>query len=296
LKESKMLIYDKFLELIPGCGPKLSGMLIAEVNPYRAPNISSVWRFFGLDVASTGRGRGVRKDQHELRWMRIRKGEDDYEMKQVELRTYDAKRKSKLVATGMESIMKQGFNWATCTKEEYDNYVPHLRRVKKPDKEAAKLAKETGETPPPVYQVSLTECPYCLAYFGYRHRLQNSENLTNAAKTGKIAWKDTSDMHRHQAARRYMAKMFLKDLWICWRMIEGLPLTESYEVAKLGHRPHHEESVYVRDIRKLVMEARGLHVVDAEEAPVYRGEVDMTEVDLDPDTLEVVAHNDALEA
>lgn len=39
-------------------------------------------------------------------------------------------------------------------------------------------------------------------------------------------------------ARRYMIKEFLRDLWVNWRKLEGLEVTEPYEVAKLSMKPH----------------------------------------------------------
>ena len=42
--------------------------------------------------------------------------------------------------------------------------------------------------------------------------------------------------HCEMAARRKMVKRFLSDLWIEWRRAEGLPVTEPYVVAYLGHK------------------------------------------------------------
>lgn len=57
--------------------------------------------------------------------------------------------------------------------------------------------------------------------------------------------KDGGDMRGYwtpgrikNAASRYMVKMFLADFWVRWRKLEGLPVTEPYAVAKLGHSPH----------------------------------------------------------
>lgn len=35
-------------------------------------------------------------------------------------------------------------------------------------------------------------------------------------------------LHRHRAAMRYMVKMFLKNLWLEWRRLEDLPITEAH--------------------------------------------------------------------
>lgn len=47
-----------------------------------------------------------------------------------------------------------------------------------------------------------------------------------------------SPVVQHRRASRYCAKMFLRDMWVVWRELEGLPVSEPYEVAKLGHKPH----------------------------------------------------------
>ena len=52
------------------------------------------------------------------------------------------------------------------------------------------------------------------------------------------AWKDAKKDHRHKAAIRKMIKEFLKNLYIAWRTIEGLPIREPYEVEYLG-KTHH---------------------------------------------------------
>jgi hypothetical protein len=60
-------------------------------------------------------------------------------------------------------------------------------------------------------------------YDGYKNRLVNHPK--HAEKTPG---------HRHAMANRYMVKMFLQDLWLEWRRIEGLPIREPYAVEKLG--------------------------------------------------------------
>jgi hypothetical protein len=47
-----------------------------------------------------------------------------------------------------------------------------------------------------------------------------------------------SDAHRHNAALRYMCKMFLTELYVKWRTIEGLSVRAPYAEEYLG-RVHH---------------------------------------------------------
>lgn len=68
-----------------------------------------------------------------------------------------------------------------------------------------------------------TNSPYRLIYDGYRHRLEYHP-----------AHKDKVLGHKHNMALRYMVKMFLRDLWLAWRELEGLPITPDYAESKLG--------------------------------------------------------------
>lgn len=69
-----------------------------------------------------------------------------------------------------------------------------------------------------------TASPYRDIYDGYKHRLENHAD-----------WAEASKARRHNAALRYMIKMFLIDLYTAWRPLEGLPVSRPYHEAKLGH-------------------------------------------------------------
>jgi hypothetical protein len=76
--------------------------------------------------------------------------------------------------------------------------------------------------------------PYREFYDNMKHRLESedwgtlSKNPTdkNRPKAG----------HQHKAATRYMVKMFLRDLYVAWRTLEGLPVREPYQEEYLGKR------------------------------------------------------------
>jgi hypothetical protein len=82
---------------------------------------------------------------------------------------------------------------------------------------------------------------YRTVYDNYKHRLENHPNwqdktvINDKGKEKIISEKG----HRHNAALRYMIKIFLCDLYNAWRSIEGLPVAPTYQEAKLGHR-HNE--------------------------------------------------------
>lgn len=66
---------------------------------------------------------------------------------------------------------------------------------------------------------------YRKIYDDYKRRLENHEK-----------YKDVSKGHRNNMALRYMVKQFLVDLYVAWRTVEGLPVSLTYQEAKLGHK------------------------------------------------------------
>jgi len=55
-----------------------------------------------------------------------------------------------------------------------------------------------------------------------------------AAHRKARSW-DFTDAHIHNRARRKMVKIFLQHLWVTWRQLEGLPISEPYVQAIMGH-------------------------------------------------------------
>ena len=82
-------------------------------------------------------------------------------------------------------------------------------------------------------------------YYPYKERLEKESNkIVNEAdkkyKDDGKPWKDVSKGHRDNAAKRYMVKMFLKDFYVAWREIEGLPVRKPYNEEYLGNDRHSE--------------------------------------------------------
>lgn len=65
---------------------------------------------------------------------------------------------------------------------------------------------------------------YRKIYDDYKHRI--STNPRHEEKT---------KAHIHLMSKRYMVKMFLRDLYVQWRTIEGLPVAETYHAGVQGH-------------------------------------------------------------
>lgn len=76
--------------------------------------------------------------------------------------------------------------------------------------------------------------PYRTIYDNIRHRYENDPKHA-----------DKSKKHIFYMARRYTVKIFLKDLWLAWRQLEGLPTEGDYWEDKIAHRPHGGADAYV---------------------------------------------------
>lgn len=86
------------------------------------------------------------------------------------------------------------------------------------------------------------ECKYRKVYDDYKFRLEHhakygtQNDPTRVAEAKAAGRKYAPKAHRHAMAMRYMVKIFLQDLWLAWRELEGLPVTRPYAEAKLGYQ------------------------------------------------------------
>lgn len=76
--------------------------------------------------------------------------------------------------------------------------------------------------------------PYREYYDNMKHRLE-SDGWGTASKNPTDKKRPNAG-HQHKAANRYMVKMFLKDLYVAWRSIEGLPVRAPYQEEYLNKR------------------------------------------------------------
>ena len=76
--------------------------------------------------------------------------------------------------------------------------------------------------------------PYREYYDNMKHRLEADDWGTPSKNpTDK---KRPKAGHQHKAANRYMVKMFLRDLYIAWRTLEGLEVRPPYQEEYLKHK------------------------------------------------------------
>jgi hypothetical protein len=115
---------------------------------------------------------------------------------------YNAWLRTKMVGVMATNFLKTGSPW----REHYDNY---------------KQRKQT--------QIVAV----CMACGGAGKK--GSEVCKNCVGGKAPAPWGQSDGHRHNAALRYMVKMFLAQLYVEWRTVEGLPVRPPYHEEYHGH-------------------------------------------------------------
>jgi len=79
------------------------------------------------------------------------------------------------------------------------------------------------------YSAALKDHRLCPRWRECEQRLKK-----RAQRLGRKMKKPPCRAHIDAMAKRYVAKEFVKDLWVNWRRIEGLPVTPTYAQAKLG--------------------------------------------------------------
>lgn len=195
-------VWNMYLKNVPGIGPSLAGMMLSYVDIIKADTISKLYGYFGVDTVEDPDDPNIRhgRSNHTIHLI-----DRDYIDKNGNLQTKKSLKYNKKLKTKISGVMPGVLIQSN----------PHYRKI----------------------------------YSDYRFRLtQQSERFTPdrvvfAMKNGKIKLdKNDKAIVRPEfpparltaMAHRYMVKMFLKNMWLSWRKIEGLPITISWEEKKLG--------------------------------------------------------------
>lgn len=201
-------IYNQWLSTVKGIGEIAAGWIISEFDIEEATAVSKMWQYAGLNPGMIRGKKRISKSKYKkemgeivAEMPNIKIGEIDYIIKTNELIRGDRPAEgfilpyNKNLKTHLLGVMASGF-------------------IK---------AKNS-------YAIEF--------YYPYKSRLENESSLIqNEGKPRKDdgkAWKDVSKGHRDNAAKRYMVKMFLIDLYTAWRIIEGLSVREPYAIEYLG--------------------------------------------------------------
>lgn len=94
---------------------------------------------------------------------------------------------------------------------------------------------------------------YRVEYDNYKHRIVEREILIGQAadERGDEDHKARKPSHIHRMSMRYMIKRLLVTLYVKWRTLENLPVTEEYGVRKLGLTHHAADGAWAQHMRKI---------------------------------------------
>lgn len=222
-------IYTEFLKDVKGIGPAMAGVIISEIDIHKAKYPSSLWKFAGLDTVVWFE---CKERFHEDAPDRVEKRHpegyqtsgpdrvtvDDWFL----LKTMDGTR----LGTYGIPVEAKGLHQGRSKRKE------HLIKVRYTDRDGEEQERDSITFRPflktklvGVLAASFLRSKnpvYAPVYYSYKTRLETHPN-----------WTDKTKDHRHKAALRYMIKVFLKDLYVAWRTLEGLPVAPEYHVAKL---------------------------------------------------------------
>ena len=190
-------IYNEWLVDVKGIGEIASGWIIGEYDIHKATTVSKLWQFTGLNP---GMVRGIKRIKKEK--YKESNGEIIGEMfDDVFVRTNKMVRGDKLT---------EGF---------VAPFNKNLRRAMVGVMADGFIKQQNS---------------YALEYYyPYKMRLEQEQNeIVGEDKK----WCEVSKGRRDRAAKRYMVKMFLKDLYVIWRQLEGLPVRAPYMEEYLGKK------------------------------------------------------------
>jgi hypothetical protein len=193
-------IYNQWMVQQKGVAEASGGILISEFDIYKAPRVSNMWKYAGLDVAEDGAGRSKRKEHLIDVEYTTAAGTLDTK-KSI---TYNEWLKTKLV----------GVMAANLIRADHPKYAKVYRDYKH------RMENH------PVYGTA-RDRPTKTASD------EHKQYLKDAKEEGFVF---TSKLRRDRMAKRYMMKMFLLDLYLAWRTLEGLPVPKSYHEEKLEHK------------------------------------------------------------
>jgi Transposase IS116/IS110/IS902 family len=258
-------IYSDYLSKIQGIGPAMAAVIISEIDITKAKYPSSIHAYCGLDVATSWVLQST-----TLRAINLTKSDPTLQIPTV-LTHLEKDEKPDIPGAvsvsrqwNTEPVVKTPDYEATPTDQsaliaynidgysivaEYRQFhtggrsrkAKHLVDREYTDKNGDLAVRKSITFNPwlktkvlgvlvPSFLRSNNE-QYRKIYDDYKFRLENHPRYGDAAKE---QFKDATKGHRHAMAVRYVAKIFLINLYTEWRKMEGLPVSVPYHEAKLG--------------------------------------------------------------
>ena len=201
-------IYNEYLSKVKGVGPAMAAWILAEFDIEIATTVSKMWQYAGMNPALVHGKKRIKTSAYKPEMGPIiNKLTGFANEEEVIIQTTTAVRGDKLTP---------GF------------VSPFNKNIK-----TVLLGILAG---------SFIKCgsAYRKYYDDYKLRLENSDNVivnpdvNKPRKDDGKKWSEVSKGHRDAAAKRYMIKMFLTDLYVNWRTLEGLPVRKPYAEEYLG--------------------------------------------------------------
>lgn len=256
-------IWTDWLSNIRGIGPAMGAVLLSEIDIHKARYSSSLHALAGLDVVTKwkfvsadwetkvyGEPEPVIAYEDEVRYL-IKDAEGGNGPVQVGAQTHwveyqhgaevDRTEENKPVRETVGILRIKSGEWVLRLEYHLQVLGGRSRRVEHQVKrtyvnKAGDVAERNSITFNPFLKTKLmgvlgtsflrSASPYADIY----HDIKVRYEVTHGDKSPE-AW---TKAHRHQAAIRYMVKIFLEDLYNAWRPMEGLIAHPPYREAKLG--------------------------------------------------------------
>lgn len=201
----RMPIWNEYLANVRGVAETTAAQIVTMIDIERATTVSKIWQYAGLNPGEVRGKKRIAADKY--------KGSEDAITQRFTM------------PDGTEQIvyvtdtMVRGDR---CTEGFVAPYNAELRKV---------LCGIVADC------MIKANSSYRLEFYDpYKLRKRNSQAEVRTGKDTHKPWSETSDGHRHNAAKRYMIKNFLKDLYATWRALEGLPVREPYAEEYLGKK------------------------------------------------------------
>ena len=210
-----------------GLGYELAGQLVGIIQDIgRFSNVSKLWAYFGLAVIDVCEECKRPYYPPETKANKIanlaRRLQEQYEKKIVKegSKDFEAQASEMVCQCERPKLIK---TTQKARKGVLGDYNPQAKMLAY--KIGAQFVKQGAE--------------YRDLYDQFRKEYEARPDLQaqRAERAGKVSKKGTSKgtAHIHAMAMRRVEKLFLSHLWAEWRKLEGLPLTEPYAIAQLGH-------------------------------------------------------------
>lgn len=262
-------IYKTWLSKQSGCGPTMSGVILSEVNIHVADTVSKLWSYCGLAVMDDGRTqRRIKGEKAGFNpWL---KSKMVSVLADCIIKAGGAAMRKHRIAAIEEHLGENYLTSDTYAKLIAEKF-PDLPESKRTGKKGPVVNNEFLEAVLDHHDIALPGLGGWVGiYEDYKHRktsqivdvcmnCKGTGHYTEKAKgvrggkkeepektpgktticnncrgTGGPAPWGTGAAHRNMAAKRYMIKMFLLELWKAWRTLEGLPVGETYAKRYLG--------------------------------------------------------------